>query len=285
MDALSRSINPLKERECLATGKPVVATALPEIERLDGVLAARTADEFLAAVDSLLARDAAPAPGQAARALAGASWEERAAELAGHLRAIFDAVVPARFSVVIPLFALAAAGFLWSDGVPAQPFGSLSIEDRWLEQADRAARAANDEARRQEAARRQRAVETRMREELERSQDRRKAEARRKDEAEAQQQRIDQKRLAREQQRLQIEQRRLAWEKRKLELQTRERGQSRLVQRMARQNEDLAEQQRLEAQVRQGSARQRVQNAQRLESAPKAKTGAADAAPQRGPGG
>jgi glycosyltransferase involved in cell wall biosynthesis len=86
---VAKTINPLKVREALATGKPVVAMALPEVEQIPGVLCAKTVDGFLAHIDALLSGEARHEPRRAAEALRGSSWEDRAAELARHLRPLF----------------------------------------------------------------------------------------------------------------------------------------------------------------------------------------------------
>lgn len=86
---VSKTINPLKVREGLATGKPVVAMALPEVEQLPGVLCAKTADGFLATIDALLSGEAKHEPARVADALRGSSWEDRAADFARYLRPFF----------------------------------------------------------------------------------------------------------------------------------------------------------------------------------------------------
>lgn len=87
MTDLTRSMNPLKLREYLATGRPVVSSPLPEVvaarERKygDAVRIAATPDEFVAAVESLVA--APPDPGRVAALVADESWSARLAEVAG----------------------------------------------------------------------------------------------------------------------------------------------------------------------------------------------------------
>ncbi len=78
---LTRSINPLKLREYLASGKPVVATSLPEVARYaPEVRLADTVDATIAAVTEALA---GPSDRRAARAalLAGETWDDRARTL------------------------------------------------------------------------------------------------------------------------------------------------------------------------------------------------------------
>ncbi len=59
LDELAQSINPLKLKEYLATGRPVVATPLPEVQRLDRfVRVAEGAEAFVAATrEALQQRD------------------------------------------------------------------------------------------------------------------------------------------------------------------------------------------------------------------------------------
>ncbi len=78
---LTRSINPLKLREYLASGRPVVATSLPEVARFaPEVQLADTADDFVAAAERCLE---GPRDRREARAesLANDSWDARARRL------------------------------------------------------------------------------------------------------------------------------------------------------------------------------------------------------------
>ena len=75
---LTRSINPLKLREYLASGRPIVATSLPEVARYaPEVRLADTAADTVTAVSAALA---GPADRRAARAalLVGETWDDRA---------------------------------------------------------------------------------------------------------------------------------------------------------------------------------------------------------------
>jgi glycosyltransferase involved in cell wall biosynthesis len=78
VDASTTSINPLKLKEYLATGKPVVSTPLPEAERLRPFVRVAAADAFVDAVAAAL-RDPMPAPGLSAF-LAGESWDAKASQ-------------------------------------------------------------------------------------------------------------------------------------------------------------------------------------------------------------
>src|SRR5258708_6430115 len=63
LNELTLAANPLKLREYLAAGLPVVASAIPEAERLDGLLSIAHADaEFLQKIEELLATDADDVP-------------------------------------------------------------------------------------------------------------------------------------------------------------------------------------------------------------------------------
>jgi glycosyltransferase involved in cell wall biosynthesis len=77
-DALTEHANPLKLREYLAAGLPVVATDLPEAAALAdrGVRVAATADEFVAQVAAALADGGGPDRARAA-AMAGEGWDEK----------------------------------------------------------------------------------------------------------------------------------------------------------------------------------------------------------------
>jgi len=83
---LTAAVNPIKLREYLSAGVPVVATALPEVVALSGptmLHPARTADEFIAAIGRVLASGREPAARvAAARELAPESWAGRCAEMA-----------------------------------------------------------------------------------------------------------------------------------------------------------------------------------------------------------
>ena len=84
-DAFSRSANPLKMREYLATGRAVVSAPLPEVERFGGgVLVARNNQEFLAQLDKALAEDTPEKRRSRMAGVAPMTWDARADEIAGH---------------------------------------------------------------------------------------------------------------------------------------------------------------------------------------------------------
>ena len=74
-----KHINPLKLREYLAMGKPVVAVSIPEIDRFaNDICIARGVDEFLAGLDHAVATSHDPAAiRQRMAAVSELSWEAR----------------------------------------------------------------------------------------------------------------------------------------------------------------------------------------------------------------
>jgi glycosyltransferase involved in cell wall biosynthesis len=74
--------NPLKLREYLATGKPVVSVPAPEIDRFaDCLRIARTPEEFLCGIEDALANDSAADRARRMEAVSGMSWEARIREV------------------------------------------------------------------------------------------------------------------------------------------------------------------------------------------------------------
>lgn len=81
VNAHTRTINPLKLREYIATGKPVVTTAMPEVFRFkEHIHIADTPDEFINAVEQALENPVNPESCRAA--LSGESWKDKAGQLA-----------------------------------------------------------------------------------------------------------------------------------------------------------------------------------------------------------
>jgi len=85
VDESTRNINPLKLKEYLASGKPVIASPLPEALRLAEYLTVAGSDEFPQAVASALATIASGSPANPGHArnslesfLQGESWEAKA---------------------------------------------------------------------------------------------------------------------------------------------------------------------------------------------------------------
>lgn len=76
-----RNSNPLKLREYLATGKPIVSVPAPEIERFDGLVRVVEGREaFLAAIDAALAGDPPGLQERRMAAVQGMSWDHRVDE-------------------------------------------------------------------------------------------------------------------------------------------------------------------------------------------------------------
>ncbi len=76
---LIEAVNPIKAREILAAGVPVVSSDFPEMrEPLTGVRLARTPDEWIAALEEQLAEQDRPAISAAIR---GSDWSEKLREI------------------------------------------------------------------------------------------------------------------------------------------------------------------------------------------------------------
>jgi hypothetical protein len=85
VNELTLNANPLKVREYLAAGLPVVATAIPEVEQLGQCLIARDAPEFLAQVRRALK---VPGRGGRGRSASGPRAGRRLEEIRGHVAAL-----------------------------------------------------------------------------------------------------------------------------------------------------------------------------------------------------
>lgn len=84
---VTMNANPLKAREYLAAGLPVVSTAVPEVEVLGPQCRiGRDADDFVCQIQAALA-EPGPCPGRS-RAMRGEGWEARLEEVGRHLSAI-----------------------------------------------------------------------------------------------------------------------------------------------------------------------------------------------------
>ena len=78
----SINANPLKLREYLATGKPVVAVSTPEVDRFAHCVGiAHTRDEFLRKIEEALAHDSAAQKQARISEVMGCTWEARATEV------------------------------------------------------------------------------------------------------------------------------------------------------------------------------------------------------------
>jgi len=77
-DAFSLNANPLKLREYLATGRPVVSIPTAEVEQFSGfVSVAATNEEFLAAIEKELAADSEERRRERIRLVSPATWDAR----------------------------------------------------------------------------------------------------------------------------------------------------------------------------------------------------------------
>ena len=75
---LVRNVNPLKLREYLATGKPVVSVWMPEVERFAACVGiARTHETFLHEIEQALETDSAEKREERRKAVQGMTWEAR----------------------------------------------------------------------------------------------------------------------------------------------------------------------------------------------------------------
>ncbi|MDI6740461.1 MAG: glycosyltransferase [Candidatus Edwardsbacteria bacterium] len=92
LNDLTRSVNPLKLREYLAAGVPVVSAPLPEaLPYGDVVKFAVTAEEYTLAIEDLLKLDRRVLAPRLSQRVAGESWEARVEEISG---LIGEALVP-----------------------------------------------------------------------------------------------------------------------------------------------------------------------------------------------
>jgi glycosyltransferase involved in cell wall biosynthesis len=83
MDTLTFNANPLKVREYLAAGLPVVSTRLPEVAHLGGCLLAANETEFLQKVDKALA--AGGCKPERADSVRSEAWEMKVEEIRQHV--------------------------------------------------------------------------------------------------------------------------------------------------------------------------------------------------------
>jgi len=82
LNPLTINANPLKLREYLAAGLPVVSTDLPEARRLkEGVWVARDEKEFIRAIEEILKKGEAGPSLQRSRLMAGETWEAKVEEI------------------------------------------------------------------------------------------------------------------------------------------------------------------------------------------------------------
>ena len=83
--------SPIKVREYLATGKPVVITPIYEYERLDGILRiSRGYDDFIAKVEDALKNDSVDKRELRQRAVKESTWDARAEEVSEAIAALLE---------------------------------------------------------------------------------------------------------------------------------------------------------------------------------------------------
>jgi glycosyltransferase involved in cell wall biosynthesis len=85
LNELTASIFPMKVYEYLAAGLPVVATPLPSLEGVAGVVTATDAESTAARLEELLEGDSREARAERSRLAAGHSWDARVDEIAAAL--------------------------------------------------------------------------------------------------------------------------------------------------------------------------------------------------------
>jgi glycosyltransferase involved in cell wall biosynthesis len=79
---LTRNANPLKLREYLAAGLPIVATPLPEVARFEKLVSlAATADEYIQQIEELLARGPVGPSWERSSEVAHESWDYKVTEI------------------------------------------------------------------------------------------------------------------------------------------------------------------------------------------------------------
>ena len=82
VNELTLASNPLKVREYLAAGLPVVATPLPEVRKLDSLLrTAATPEQFLVQIEGLLNEGRGTPSSEISKLLQSESWDARVEEL------------------------------------------------------------------------------------------------------------------------------------------------------------------------------------------------------------
>ena len=83
--------SPIKVREYLATGKPVVITPIYEYEQLDGILrVSRGYDDFIAKVEDALNNDSEDKREARQQAVKESTWDARAEEVSDAIAALID---------------------------------------------------------------------------------------------------------------------------------------------------------------------------------------------------
>ena len=86
VNELTRHVNPIKLREYLSAGLPVISSPLPEVTHYqDTCYLASTPDDFLGACERALAEDSDARRKQRCEAMSGETWDQKVAELGNHV--------------------------------------------------------------------------------------------------------------------------------------------------------------------------------------------------------
>lgn len=89
VNELTRAVNPIKLREYLSAGLPVVSTALPEVRRYGNwVLAAKSAEEFVLQCERAMVDMPADSIRARQQAMEAETWEAKVKQLGGLVRSI-----------------------------------------------------------------------------------------------------------------------------------------------------------------------------------------------------
>lgn len=88
LNELTRNVNPIKLREYLSAGLPVVSTDIPEVRHYPGCAVARDRDEFVAQVDRAIAEDTPEKRRQRSESMRGETWDAKVALLGEHVQRV-----------------------------------------------------------------------------------------------------------------------------------------------------------------------------------------------------
>jgi hypothetical protein len=89
VNELTHHVNPIKLREYLSAGLPVVSTAMPEVEFYGHLCSvARTNDEFVVAVERELANDTLARRRERSEAMVGEQWKDVVDRVGDHVERV-----------------------------------------------------------------------------------------------------------------------------------------------------------------------------------------------------